>query len=768
MMHSKRKGMKLLRSYFLTYAAVLLIPLAAFIICYGEAAKTIRLDIENENQALLRQAADILDVQMRELNEFGAQMANDPVISSLRSVEEPLAYPGIQSCIRVQNVLPTRAALSNFLFDYFIFFNRGQLALNDRFVYSYDDFYALYMHAAQSPAEWKAGILETPLSSGEEAVQHVTYLNGGAPEEKALITLTFSFLPFASSDGQIVLYVDQREFLDLLAAFHLETGDIAYIESKNGVVLAAVSPDDQAVAGLQAYFQDQPTHPDLIRARIGRQDMLISHYSSEKTGLGVTIARSADRAYARLNNIRWIIAVSLLISVLLGVLFSYLFSRRSSAFLRRLAFGSAAQKLSGMSYSEAFQSLRKSFEDIQIANDAMEKTLASQQPYLQKSFLTQLLNGDFANEENARAIARNIPSFRPDSPMRVLLLHFSGDSAFSSNPMDLQLSVNCKAVIRLSIDSLERDCLCMSQSESDYVLLLCGSRLEERIEALVRLIRSNLPEAISACLFAYAGNAVEKLTDVVRSWDNASSMIYIQPSPAEVPVQYYRENETARYDVFYPQDLQRRLINSMMNAEEQSVQEILNLLKEKNRQGAVIPAYIAQLLIDSLLSTLLQINTMSGLPAERSESILNSVKSLMALPTSAQLDMINTLYSSLCGAIHQLKSEGGKQQIMDEISAYIQEHYMEVDMSLTSVADQFHVSESYLSFTFKAQMGTNFFSFVENLRIAHAKALLRQTNLKISEIAEQSGYASANSFCRAFKRNTGESASNYRNGAEEG
>ena len=768
MLRSGHKGRKLLSSYFFTYLAVLLIPIVAAVICYGEAEKTIRGDIENENRVLLRQASDVLDVQMRELNEFGAQMVSNATAISLRYVEKPLEYPNIQQYFRVQHSLPIYPAKGNFLFDYFLFFNRGQLALNDRYVYSYDDFYNLYMHTpGQSLEEWKQETMNLPLRSNFCSLRPVEYVNSDVPRSMNLIELTFSFLPYLSHDGQIVLYVDQQKLIDLINTFQLGQEEIALIESADGTLLASFAPSEQAVNALQTYLGGESRQTDLARADIDGETMLISRYRSDQTGLSVSIARSADRVYERLYKIRWVIAISLLAAAALGMAFSYLFSRRNSAFLSKLAFGSAADSLEGMSYGQAFQSLRKSFEDIRIANDTMEQALANQQPYLQKSFFTQLLNGDFSTEENALAIAGNISSFRPESPMRVVLLHFSSDSAFSGDTMDLQMSLNCKAVIRLAIESLEPASLRMSRSESDYVLLLSGERLEERIEALVSLIRSNLPEGVNECLFAYAGNAVDQLTDVVRSWDNASSMIYLQPFPAEVSVQYYRENQDSRMDVFYPQDIQRRLINSVMNADEDSVQQILEQLKEQNRQGNAMPAYIAQLLIDSLISTLLQINTMSGLPKEQTEAILNSVKALMALPADTQLDRINTLYASQCAAVRQLKNEGSKQQIIEEISAYIKEHYMDPDLSLASVADRFHVSESYLSFTFKAQMGTNFFSFVEDLRISRAKTLLRQTNLKINEIAQQVGYASANSFCRAFKRNTGESASNYRNGAED-
>ena len=762
MTHSERGATKLSSSYFFTYFAVLLIPLLAALFCYTESSRTIQADIENENRALIRQAADILDVQLRELSEFGAQMVSDPTVTSLRYVEKPLEYPNIQYYFRMQSALPAKNTLSNFLFDYFLFFNRGELALNDRYAYSYEDFYSLYLRApGQSLEAWKEEIKSVPLSSNACSLRRVTYLNGGENREKRLIEFTFSFLPFNSHDGQLVLYVDQEKLTGILSTFLLENDDIAYIESGEKQMLASFGQDEGAAA-LQAFLGGQSENVDLTRARVTGKDMLISRYRSAETGFGIAIARSADRAYARLYKVRWIIAGSLLMAVLLGMLFSYLFSRRNSSFIATLS-----PQLRGMSYGQAFQTLRKTFEDIRIANSTMERTLASQQPYLQKSYLTQLLNGDFSSEENALAIARNLPTFKPQSPMRVALLHFSGDSAFSGDTMDLQLSVNCKAVIRLAVESLEPDALRMSRSESDYVLLLCGKDTEQRIERLVRLVRENLPEGVNEFLYVYVGNPVEKLTEVVRSWENASSMIYIQPSPAEVSVQYYKANETSRSELFYPQDMERRLINSVMNANESATQQVLKELKEQNTQGGVIPPYLAQLLIDGLLNTLLKINAMAGLPKERADGVVSGVQSLMTMPTNSQLAMVHTLYSSLCATIFQMKNEGGKQQIIDEISAYLEEHYMDADLSLAGVADQFHVSESYLSFTFKAQKGTNFFSFVEGLRITQAKTLLRQTNLKISEIAERVGYASANSFCRAFKRSTGDSASSYRNGADE-
>ena len=52
--------------------------------------------------------------------------------------------------------------------------------------------------------------------------------------------------------------------------------------------------------------------------------------------------------------------------------------------------------------------------------------------------------------------------------------------------------------------------------------------------------------------------------------------------------------------------------------------------------------------------------------------------------------------------------------------------------------------------------------YAEDLRILEAQHLLRTTNLTINQIAEKVGYPSANTFCRAFRRNTGYNTSTYK------
>lgn len=84
------------------------------------------------------------------------------------------------------------------------------------------------------------------------------------------------------------------------------------------------------------------------------------------------------------------------------------------------------------------------------------------------------------------------------------------------------------------------------------------------------------------------------------------------------------------------------------------------------------------------------------------------------------------------------------------------------ELTLQSVADALFVSPSYLSRVFHRETGENFASYLARKRMNEAKVLLKNTNLKMYEIAEKTGYTSQHYFSNAFKRATGISPADYR------
>jgi AraC-like DNA-binding protein len=92
---------------------------------------------------------------------------------------------------------------------------------------------------------------------------------------------------------------------------------------------------------------------------------------------------------------------------------------------------------------------------------------------------------------------------------------------------------------------------------------------------------------------------------------------------------------------------------------------------------------------------------------------------------------------------------------------FIEAHSSE-ELSLRKVAKAANTSANYFSEKFKEATGMNFVHYVARRRYEKAAAMLRDPNLRVSEIAFAVGFQSLSQFNRVFKKFAGKSPSEYR------
>ena len=104
----------------------------------------------------------------------------------------------------------------------------------------------------------------------------------------------------------------------------------------------------------------------------------------------------------------------------------------------------------------------------------------------------------------------------------------------------------------------------------------------------------------------------------------------------------------------------------------------------------------------------------------------------------------------------------GKNTVEKEMVSYIQQNFTG-KILLKEFGEQFHLSEKYISRYFKEHFHITISQYVTYLRLEHAKHLLQDTDIPVTEVAMQSGYQNVSYFIRSFKKTYGMSPLKYRN-----
>lgn len=111
-------------------------------------------------------------------------------------------------------------------------------------------------------------------------------------------------------------------------------------------------------------------------------------------------------------------------------------------------------------------------------------------------------------------------------------------------------------------------------------------------------------------------------------------------------------------------------------------------------------------------------------------------------------------------------SESKKQQrdLLVQAMGFIDKHYQDETISLDRVAHKVNISPNYFSAMFSQEVGQTFIEYLTGKRIAEAKRMLRQTEMRSSEIAFAVGFRDSHYFSFVFKKVTGCTPSEYRRG----
>lgn len=133
------------------------------------------------------------------------------------------------------------------------------------------------------------------------------------------------------------------------------------------------------------------------------------------------------------------------------------------------------------------------------------------------------------------------------------------------------------------------------------------------------------------------------------------------------------------------------------------------------------------------------------------------MKKLLLLPRNR-----NKLFSIFYEIVHRIcVQQPSNFSQADQIAEFLQESYADAELSNTSVAARFQISEVYLRKLFLNKYGIPPHQYLLAYRLDRAKQLLAEGDLSVTEIAELCGFSSVYHFSRTFKSRVGDTPTEY-------
>jgi YesN/AraC family two-component response regulator len=286
--------------------------------------------------------------------------------------------------------------------------------------------------------------------------------------------------------------------------------------------------------------------------------------------------------------------------------------------------------------------------------------------------------------------------------------------------------------------------------------------LDEDLDAFCTEVIQTVKQLLKMKLAVSVSRWTESVMHISQLFEEARQALMFRDLSGEVQIIKAEQlsGASSNMESNYPFSLEKEIIHSIRNGlEPEAVELIGRFMTELSQDGAtelVVQQGMLQLLA-GIRYTVLQsgMNPVQLFGGVNLFDQLAQIKEPQEMLRWFQVKVVAVFVQELIS-----RQDFQLKQMVEKVVLYLREHYMDA-VSLDSCAERFGTSPYTLSRAFKQVTGINFIDYLTQIRIDESKALLRETELRINDVAERVGYQHTY-FNRIFKKYEGITPSQYR------
>ncbi|MEK3914074.1 AraC family transcriptional regulator [Paenibacillus sp. FSL H7-0331] len=467
---------------------------------------------------------------------------------------------------------------------------------------------------------------------------------------------------------------------------------------------------------------------------------------------------------------KWILFISLS-GLLLALLMSWFVSHRMYSPVERLVRLLSGDK--GTELSDEFDLFEKQWNHLSKESETMRSKLTEQLPLLREGFFLQLVQGYFYSlQENDLRERMKHHGWKTDNRQFVaLMFQLTGFSnlqgRFSSGDEDLVTFTAANIIEELTGTQYEQVEVINFHNFSVGLLLSFphdhpARWLEDDISAFCQEATQTINRILKMQVTVSISKSTYQVKQIPHLFEEArQALVYrdLLDDNQIIKTELLSKSSTLMESTF-PFTLEKEIVHAIRNGlENEAVELIEQFMKELSASGSTELAVQQGML--QLLGSIRYAVLQSGMNPVQLFGGVNLFEQLAQLKEPEEM-LKWFQYKLVAVFVQELisRQDFHLKQMVEKVILHLRENYMTM-LSLDSCAELFGTSPYTLSRAFKHISGVNFIDYLTDIRIDNAKGLLRETEIKINEVAERVGYQHTY-FNRIFKKYEGITPSQFR------
>ncbi|RTE11572.1 helix-turn-helix domain-containing protein [Paenibacillus whitsoniae] len=289
-----------------------------------------------------------------------------------------------------------------------------------------------------------------------------------------------------------------------------------------------------------------------------------------------------------------------------------------------------------------------------------------------------------------------------------------------------------------------------------------------RALAILEMILDVMKKQFRLNVTVGVGRSCKEMKHIAASYDESRKALHYKMVFGQHSVISIEDLQTADSQDYYRLNrMAEPIMDAMKSADMEKLRRGLGELYQVAVESNLPPDLLRQLSFDMIMKSL-QAAGAIGVEPEESMGALDSIyEKISRCENWREAEkLVLSVLEELVAKIEEKRSHRGRNEAIERMLTYIQEHYHESDLSLDRLAEQFHLSPTYISKLFKEYTESNFIDHLIAIRIDASKSLLLDKERKVNEVSEAVGYANTRSFLRTFKKYSGMTPTEFRESAK--